>query len=146
MSKRIKEWINKGEVTALLDLSFLNLTTIDELPVNLLILHCENNQLTSLPRLPDTLQILYCNNNQLTSLPPLPDTLQYLDCYNNYFLFNWSRVQKKWWNHRYKHAWNNYRILCKLQRIFRKRKRRRYYLCCKDIITNDISGLVVRYL
>ena len=144
-SEIINEWIYKGDVTEHLDLSNLNLTKIsDELPDTLQVLYCDDNLLTSLPHLPATLKYLSCSNNLLTSLPYLPSTLQTLYCSYNDFLFNLS-VNNNYKNPN-KHAWINYRILCKLQRNFHKRKRRRYYLWCKDIITNDISSLVVRYL
>ena len=48
-----------------------NIHLLDNLPDDLQILYCDNNQLTSLPKLPKSLQILYCYNNQLTSLPEL---------------------------------------------------------------------------
>ena len=122
------------------------LISLPQLPATLQVLYCYNNQLTSLPQLSVNLQRLCCDNNQLTSLPQLPATLQDLYCYNNLFLVNWSRVYNSQFKNPNKHAWSNYRILCKIQRNFHKRKRRRYWLCCKNIITNDISSLVVRYL
>ena len=79
------------------------LTIINDLPENLILLYCNfnritsmvlpkkleklycyNNQLTQLPTLPDTLITLMCSDNQLTSLPELPDSLVELDCSDNY--------------------------------------------------------------
>ena len=37
-------------------------------------------KITSLPELPETLTRLYCYNTQLSVLPKLPETLTYLDC------------------------------------------------------------------
>jgi hypothetical protein len=59
------------------------LTSLPELPKNLLNLECTDCQLTSLPQLPETLKILHCQGNQLKSLPQLPANLFALDCSNN---------------------------------------------------------------
>jgi len=80
---RINEWIKAGDVNKLLNLSFLNLTSLPPLPNTLQKLYCHNNKLTSLPHLPNSLQELVCSYNKLTSLPPLPNTLQKLYCSNN---------------------------------------------------------------
>ena len=100
--QRINEWIRIGNINKLLDLTHLGLTSLPELPSDLKILECYENQLTSLPNnlpsnlqklycsfnklkrlpnnLPTNLQILYCSFNELTSLPKLPTSLQYLYC------------------------------------------------------------------
>ena len=67
--QRIDEWIQQGDVTQPLDLSYLGLTTLPELPSTLRQLYCGGNQLTSLPSLPPTLQGFYYNNNPLTIQP-----------------------------------------------------------------------------
>jgi Leucine-rich repeat (LRR) protein len=59
------------------------LTTLPDLPQNLEELNCSNNELTTLPDLPPNLITLYCRNNQLTSLPTLPPNLITLYCRNN---------------------------------------------------------------
>jgi Leucine-rich repeat (LRR) protein len=53
------------------------------LPQNLEILYCTNNQLTSLSNLPQNLKKLDCTNNKLTSLSNLPQNLEILDCHKN---------------------------------------------------------------
>lgn len=60
-----------------------NLTSLPQLPEELLALECSHNNLTSLPNLPDKLHTLYCCNNYLTSLPHLPSNLEFLDCSKN---------------------------------------------------------------
>jgi Leucine-rich repeat (LRR) protein len=66
----------------ILNVSFLNITSLPELPSGLQELHCYNTPLTSLPELPSELQQLYCYNTQITILPKLPSGLQVLSCYN----------------------------------------------------------------
>lgn len=70
------------------DLSFLicnsnQLTSLPELPQNLISIECNQNQLTSLPELPQSLNYLYCWGNQLTSLPEIPQNLLGLYCSQN---------------------------------------------------------------
>ena len=59
------------------------LTSLPNLPENLIELYCGNNQLTSLHTLPKNLEVLYCSDNQLTSLPTLPQNLKKLYCSDN---------------------------------------------------------------
>lgn len=82
LQQKIDEWIEQGDVTQLLDLSKLRLTTIPEgiLPSTLQWLDCSRNKLTILPTLPTTLQRLNCVHNKLTNLPTIPTTLQRLNC------------------------------------------------------------------
>ncbi len=82
--QKIQNWIQRGNVDDILDLSFLRLTSLPDLPSSLKILYCYNNQLTSLPDLPSSLKILICDNNKITNLPNLPSSLQKLSCSNNY--------------------------------------------------------------
>ena len=119
------------------------LTVIPKLPKTLLRLYCDNNLLTSLPVLPPSLRVLYCNNNLLTSLPVIPNSLQ-LYPYNNYFLWNIAKYSRNFWVPMEK-RWSNYKILNKIGRKANKRKRRRCYLKIKDIVTNDLAGVVVKY-
>jgi len=65
-----------------LNISWLNITSLPELPNSLKTLDCSDTQITSLPKLPQSLQALYCYNTQLTSLPELPNSLQKLFCFN----------------------------------------------------------------
>jgi len=82
--RRIDEWVAKGDVDNILDLSVLKLTSLPALPENLKNLWCEHNNLTELPKLPDTLIDLYCGANKLSSLPPtLPANLDTLACMSN---------------------------------------------------------------
>src|ERR1700733_6782355 len=79
IEKRIK---NRNE---LLDLSYLGLESLPELPKFIKILKCTNNNLTKLPdKMPDSLQKIYCYNNQITKLPDkMPNSLQTINCSNN---------------------------------------------------------------
>jgi Leucine-rich repeat (LRR) protein len=58
------------------------ITSLPELPDNLIYLNCSFNQLTQLPRLPNGLIWLFCNNNPITSLPRLSCNLINLHCCN----------------------------------------------------------------
>ena len=64
----------------ILGVSWLNITSLPELPETLTELYCENTQISVLPKLPDTLTHLWCWNTQLSVLPKLPETLIMLDC------------------------------------------------------------------
>ena len=66
-----------------LNTSYNHLSSIPELPKNILAFDCSGNQLTSLPNLPDSLHTLECGNNPLNSLPELPKNLESLICNNN---------------------------------------------------------------
>ena len=48
-----------------LDVSWLNVTSLPELPETLTLLNCSNTQLSVLPKLPETLTRLYCSNTPL---------------------------------------------------------------------------------
>ncbi len=80
--QRVKEWIKKGDSSASLNLSYLNITSLPPLPNSLQYLHCNGTQISYLPPLPDSLQFLNCSYTQISSLPPLPNSLQYLFCSN----------------------------------------------------------------
>jgi Leucine-rich repeat (LRR) protein len=59
------------------------LTFLDHLPSNLVVLCCQKNQLTVLNQLPSNLQYLRCEHNQLTSFDSLPSSLERLNCSYN---------------------------------------------------------------
>ena len=79
-TKRVRNW-----TSGLLDLSWLGLTELPELPAGLTKLWCHNNLLTTLPEtLPAGLTQLYCFHNLLTRLPDtLPAGLTQLYCFHN---------------------------------------------------------------
>jgi len=60
-----------------------NLSKLPPLPASLISLDCNNNQLDSLPALPLDIQYIYCYTNRLTSLPVLPQSLNILNCSDN---------------------------------------------------------------
>jgi len=69
-----------------LNCSFNTLTSIPISPegtMNLLFLHCNNNEITQLPELPNNIKLLNCNNNEITQLPELPNNINLLNCSNN---------------------------------------------------------------
>ena len=67
-----------------LDLSYLRITSIPELPATVRVLSCHHTDIISIPKLPDTLNELNCmDNKNLICLPDLPDGLVYLECDNN---------------------------------------------------------------
>jgi hypothetical protein len=78
--ERVRNWTSGP-----LNLTWLGLTELPELPAGLTELYCSFNQLTTLPdTLPAGLTTLHCSYNQLTTLPDtLPAGLIYLHCYNN---------------------------------------------------------------
>jgi len=61
-----------------------NIKTLPRLPDNLKELSCHNNNIKTLPRLPDNLKVLRCGDNNLETLPDLPDNLKELDCGGNH--------------------------------------------------------------
>ncbi|AUX78835.1 hypothetical protein NXT3_PB00174 (plasmid) [Sinorhizobium fredii] len=80
--KRISAWMVAGDLSAVLDLSFLRLSTLPaELPAGLQRLNVDCNHLAHLPgELPGELQALNARYNRLTSLPgTLPPGLQILE-------------------------------------------------------------------
>jgi Leucine-rich repeat (LRR) protein len=78
--ERVRAWTSGP-----LDLSWLGLTELPELPTDLEILYCSNNQLRILPdTLPAGLIHLDCHKNQLRTLPDtLPASLRVLCCSHN---------------------------------------------------------------
>jgi Leucine-rich repeat (LRR) protein len=81
--ERIRNWRS-----GMLDLSYLGLTELPEIPAGVTELDCKINQLTSLPdTLPSGLIELSCDYNQLTTLPDtLPTGLRMLICNFNQLL------------------------------------------------------------
>jgi hypothetical protein len=59
------------------------LTSLPELPNDLILLDCSHNKLKKLPKLPDSLKILRCGENELETLPELPEGLRYINCHSN---------------------------------------------------------------
>ena len=80
---KINEWIQSNDISKTLFLNSLNLTTLPDLPNNLIKLDCSFNKLTTLPILPNNLNHLDCGRNKLTTLPILPNNLIKLDCNSN---------------------------------------------------------------
>jgi hypothetical protein len=81
--RRIDMWIAEGDVTNILHLNELKLTSLPPIPDDVKFLSCHSNKLTSLPTLPSDLQELSCENNKLTNLPTLPEDLEILACGEN---------------------------------------------------------------
>ena len=68
----------------ILNVSYLNIHSLPELPEGIKELCCYNSRLTSLPKLPNTLELLNINDTPLlTSLPELPESLRALWCSSN---------------------------------------------------------------
>jgi len=80
---RIREWIQNGDTSAVLDLSNLGLNELPDLPYNLLELKCNNNNLTNIDILPENLRTLECYQNKINFLNDLPRNLKSLDCFMN---------------------------------------------------------------
>ncbi len=76
--KRCAAWIAAGDASAPLNLSYLRLDALPDLPMSLQKLDCSHNDLTALPELPRALEILDCSYNGLTTLAGLPPGLKYL--------------------------------------------------------------------
>ena len=73
----------EAERTGILDVSYIGLFRLSDIPDSIDDLSCEYNLLTCLPALPDSIATLWCDNNLLTSLPNLPASLTYLSCVGN---------------------------------------------------------------
>ena len=69
--------------TKTLDLTYLTVIELPELPNDIIKLYCYNNKLTKLPELPDSLKVISCGNNKLTKFPKLPKGLEQLYCFVN---------------------------------------------------------------
>ena len=63
--------------------AYSDLTTLSDVPPDIMYLQCYSNQLTCLPPLHENITQLSCGNNQLISLPVLPPKLTQLWCGNN---------------------------------------------------------------
>ena len=86
--ERIQQWIQKGNVKALLNLSECNLTSLPPLPQNVKNLDISRNHLNSLADVPSSVTMLRCCSNELYHLYDLPPKLRYLDCAGNQCLKN----------------------------------------------------------
>ena len=74
----------------ILNCSFNQITSLDNLPLRLEILYCWNNNITSLDNLPPTLKELNCSYNQIINLDNLPPSLKVLYCYQNPFTYDFE--------------------------------------------------------
>ena len=63
-----------------LNVSWLNITSLPELPKTLTYLYCSHTNISILPELPKTLERLYCFTTNISELPELPKTLTCLYC------------------------------------------------------------------
>ena len=79
----IQDRIDESVRSGIMQVEYMNLTSLPPLPKKLKYLICSNNELQVLPELPNTLIALYCNNNKLTKLPDLPPNLLIMSCVNN---------------------------------------------------------------
>ena len=68
---KIKNWLNNGDINAVLNISQLKLKSLPPLPANLKKLKAANNELASIAEnhLPATLEAIDIHGNQLASLP-----------------------------------------------------------------------------
>ena len=84
---RIRDWLNLQDPSKRLNLSFMGLTSLPEIPSTVIHFDCSDNKLTELPSLDKyvNLKILYCAHNELTSLPSLDKCvkLEGFNCSNN---------------------------------------------------------------
>ena len=79
----INERIEASKLSGTLNISYMELEQLPELPENLSTLLCHGNNLTAIHSLPPRLNILGCCSNKLKWLPDLPDTLEYILCNGN---------------------------------------------------------------
>lgn len=82
VQKRIFEWIKKGDVEAVLDLSGLKLDKCPMVPPTVKKLNISNNSITEVMLLPPSLRELNCSNNKISKLMLSPK-LEVLVCDNN---------------------------------------------------------------
>jgi Leucine-rich repeat (LRR) protein len=64
-----------------LDVGWLDITSLPDLPADLCVLICSGTRITSLPTLPASLLVLHCDQTPITELPELPPRLEQLYCY-----------------------------------------------------------------
>jgi Leucine-rich repeat (LRR) protein len=79
----INERIEASRLSGTLNISYMELEQLPELPDNLTTLLCHGNKLTEIQSLPRGLKKLVCCSNKLKSLSDLPTTLEYLMCNGN---------------------------------------------------------------
>ena len=79
LERRIEDAKRSGS----LDVSYMGVFHLPEIPDSVDDVSCEHNCLTYLPALPNSVLTLWCDNNLLTSLPNLPGSLTYLSCVGN---------------------------------------------------------------
>lgn len=69
-----------NRATTNLDVTYMDITSLPQLPRTLKTIHCYGTNITSLPPLPAGLKKLFCSYTQITSLPQLPAGLEVLEC------------------------------------------------------------------
>lgn len=79
----LEERMTDAKQSGSLDVSYMGIFRLPDIPDSIDDLSCEYNRLTCLPALPDSIATLWCDNNLLTSLPKLPASLTYLSCVGN---------------------------------------------------------------
>jgi Leucine-rich repeat (LRR) protein len=150
--KRINECIKTKSTE--LDLSYLDLTSLPDLPDNLTELNCNGNKLTILPTLPNSLTELNCDHNQLTNLPYLPDSLNDLHCVDNLLT---TIPLKLWFNECTVDAGNSYLIFENtaksiLLRMMKKRRWVKYFrqwvviASLKTLLNLDTASIVASFV
>lgn len=66
------------------------LKTIDNLPLQLKVLRCNNCGIRTLNNLPDSIIQLYCHDNEINKFDKLPSNLKILCCVNNPLEYNFQ--------------------------------------------------------
>ncbi len=82
------------KLKSLICLNNEQLICLPELPEDLEILNCAQNNISDLPELPDSLMEIYCNDNKLSKLPTLPKSLNILDISNNYWIGDSENIEE----------------------------------------------------
>ena len=77
---RINKWVKDNKPTKVLDLSYLNLTSIPELPDTIERLKLGGNPITELNNLPTNLKYLECQGTNIKNLDNLPKHITYINC------------------------------------------------------------------
>ncbi len=82
------------KLKSLICLNNEQLICLPELPEELEILNCAQNNISNLPELPNSLMEIYCNDNKLSKLPTLPKSLKILDISNNYWIGDSENIEE----------------------------------------------------
>lgn len=78
--ERVEQWVRRGKVKEVLDISALGLTSLPELPETVEWLNCSKNPIDCLDGLPRGLKRLDCSETSIVKFGELPDGLEYLHC------------------------------------------------------------------